>query len=183
MTASVTPFRSTGPTRANSSGRGSTTTCIPRSVWLRSPGTTRHLIAGGFAYRYKQLDLPIDMKAKVFNGYLYFSWQPLVPEADRAAMIEQYTGVKQEHTPLAMDYWERAVPELRGLYAWIAAVAVDECLPTELADGLGRRLESSPASLGDPFLCDHRAVPGHGRPGRPVRIGSRGGAARARRCG
>jgi len=93
-----------------------------------------HLIAGGFAYRYKQLDLPIDMKAKVINGYLYFSWQPLVPEADRAAMFERYTGVKQEHTPHAMDYWERAVPELRRLYARIADIAVDELPGDELAE-------------------------------------------------
>ena len=91
------------------------------------------LITGGFAYRYDRLDLPIDMRARVFNGYLYFSWQPLVPEAEQAALLERYVGVKREHTPLAVDYWERAVVELRGLYDWIDAIDVDDLSPDDLA--------------------------------------------------
>lgn len=92
------------------------------------------VIARGFAYRYDRLDIPIDMRAQVFNGYLYFSWQPLVPESEQAALFERYTGVKQEHTPRAVDYWERAVPELRELYDWIAGLAVDELSAEQLAD-------------------------------------------------
>ena len=92
------------------------------------------LIARGFAYRYDRLDLPIDMRAQVFNGYLYFSWQPLVSESEQAALFERYTGVKQEHTPRAIDYWEQAVPELRELYGWIAGLAVDELAAVQLAE-------------------------------------------------
>ena len=102
------------------------------------------LIAGGFAYRYDRLAVPIDMRAQVFNGYLYFSWQPLVPEAEHASLLERYTGVKQAHTPLAVDYWERAVPELRELYAWISAIAVDELSADQLAvawDGAWERAQ------------------------------------------
>ncbi len=92
------------------------------------------LIARGFAYRYDRLDLPIDMRAQVFNGYLYFSWQPLVPESEQEALFAQYTGVKQKHTPGAVDYWERAVPELRELYNWIDGLAVDELRADDLAE-------------------------------------------------
>lgn len=92
------------------------------------------LIAGGFAYRYERLELPIDMRAQVFNGYTYFSWQPLVPEAEQDAMFERYTGARREHTPLATEYWARAVPELRELYGWITSVAVDDLPADQLVE-------------------------------------------------
>lgn len=93
-----------------------------------------HLIAGGFEYRYERLELPIEMRAQVFNGYLYFSWKPLVPESEEKALDEQYVRTSREHTPHARGYWERAVPELRELYAWIAGVDVDNLPADQLAD-------------------------------------------------
>ena len=92
------------------------------------------LIAGGFEYRYERLELPIEMRAQVFNGFLYFSWKPLVPEAEEKALDEQYVQTQRRHTPFAKAYWERAVPELRELYAGIAGVAVDELPADGLAD-------------------------------------------------
>jgi phosphohistidine swiveling domain-containing protein len=92
------------------------------------------LIADGFAYRYERLDVPIDMRAQVFNGYFYMSWLPLPPEPEHEALLERYVGVKREHTPLANEYWERAVPELRELYRWIADLAVDDLPAAELAE-------------------------------------------------
>ena len=88
------------------------------------------LIGNGFAYRYERLDVPISMRALVVNGYLYFSWIPLGPESEHEAVVEQYMATLREHTPLAIDYWARSVPELRGLYAEIAAIEV-EALPAE----------------------------------------------------
>ena len=83
-----------------------------------------------------------------------------------------------EHTPFAKAYWERAVPELRELYAGIAGVAVDELPADRAGRSMGGRLAASPARLVHPLLRDHRAVPGHGRPGRPLRIGRRERTAR-----
>ena len=92
------------------------------------------LIENGFGYRYERLDVPISMRAQVINGYLYFSWVPLGPESEHEAVVEQYLATCREHTPLAVDYWARAVPELRGLYADIAAIEVDALPAEELAE-------------------------------------------------
>jgi rifampicin phosphotransferase len=91
------------------------------------------LIGKGFGYRYERLEVPISMRAQVVNGYWYFSWVPLGPESEHEAVVEQYLASCRAHTPLALDYWERAVPELRELYAGIAAVEVDRLPPAELA--------------------------------------------------
>lgn len=92
------------------------------------------LIGNGFAYRYERLDVPISMRALVVNGYLYFSWEPRGPESGHEAIVEQYVATCREHTPLATDYWERSVPELRRLYREIAAIPVDELTAHELAE-------------------------------------------------
>ena len=92
------------------------------------------LISGGFAYRYERLELPIDMRAQVFNGYLYFSWKALVAESEEDALDAQYIQACRDHTRYASEYWERAVPQLRELYSWIVGVAVDELPAGQLAD-------------------------------------------------
>lgn len=92
------------------------------------------LIGNGFAYRYERLDVPISMRAQVINGYLYFSWMPLGPESEHEAVVEQYVATLREHTPFAIDYWARSIPELRGLYAEIAAIEVDELPAEQLAE-------------------------------------------------
>ena len=91
------------------------------------------LIAGGFAYRYERLALPIENRAQVFNGYLYFSWKALVSESEEDALGAQYIQTCRDHTQYANDYWARAVPQLRELYGWIANVAVDDLSADELA--------------------------------------------------
>jgi len=92
------------------------------------------LVGNGFAYRYERLDVPISMRAQVINGYLYFSWIPLGPESEHEAVVEQYVATCRQHTPFAIDYWERSVPELRTLYGEISAFAVEELPAEELAE-------------------------------------------------
>ncbi|MDF2734531.1 MAG: uncharacterized protein K0S97_1154 [Chloroflexota bacterium] len=91
------------------------------------------LIGNGFAYRYERLEVPISMRAQIVNGYLYFSWVPIGPESEHEAIVEQYLATCRAHTPLAVDYWERSVPELRELYAGIAAIEVEQLSVGELA--------------------------------------------------
>lgn len=92
------------------------------------------MIGIGFDYRYERLEVPISMKAQTFNGYLYFSWKTLGPEADEESVTQQYVANCRLHTPLAIDYWAHAVPELRQLYGEIAAVEVETLPSRELAD-------------------------------------------------
>jgi pyruvate,water dikinase len=100
------------------------------------------MIGNGFDYRYKRLDVPISMKAQTFNGYLYFSWQTV--GADAEAITQQYLVNCRAHTPLAVDYWARAVPELKQLYDWIRSVEVETLSSHELAvawDGAWERAQ------------------------------------------
>ena len=92
------------------------------------------LIGNGFAYRYERLEVPISMRAQVVNGYLYFSWVPLGPESGHDAIVEQYVASCRAHTPFAVDYWERSVPELRELYDGIAAIEVEQLTTGALAE-------------------------------------------------
>jgi phosphohistidine swiveling domain-containing protein len=91
------------------------------------------MIGIGFDYRYERLDVPISMKAKTFNGYLYFSWQALGPESEEA-ISQQYVANCRVHTPFAIDYWARAIPELRQLYGWITSVEVETLPSHQLAE-------------------------------------------------
>jgi phosphohistidine swiveling domain-containing protein len=102
------------------------------------------MIGIGFDYRYERLDVPISMRSKTFNGYLYFSWMTLGPESEEEAISQQYIANCRMHTPLAVDYWARAVPELRQLYGWITSVDVETLPSQELAkawDGAWERAQ------------------------------------------
>lgn len=92
------------------------------------------LIGNGFGYRYERLDVPISMRSQVVNGYWYLSWVPLGPESEHEAIVEQYLAKCREHTSFAVDYWERSVPELRRLYAEIAAIDVEGLPADQLAE-------------------------------------------------
>ena len=102
------------------------------------------MIGIGFDYRYERLEVPISMRSKCINGYLYFSWKTLGPESEEEAITQQYIANCRVHTPLAVDYWARAVPELRQLYGWITSVEVETLPNQELAaawDGAWERAQ------------------------------------------
>ena len=91
------------------------------------------MIGIGFDYRYERLDVPISMRAQSFNGYLYFSWATLGPGSEEA-VSQQYVANCRVHTPMAIEYWARAVPELQEMYRWIAAIEVETLPNGDIAD-------------------------------------------------
>ena len=91
------------------------------------------MIGIGFDYRYERLDVPISMRAQSFNGYLYFSWATLGPGSEEA-VSQQYLANCRVHTPMAIEYWARAVPELQEMYRWIAAIEVETLPNGDIAD-------------------------------------------------
>ena len=84
---------------------------------------------------------------------------------------------------LADAYWhERAVPEVRAAYAWVAARPVETMPAADLAETWDEVWDADRSLLVDPLLRDPRAVPGPRRPGRPVRVDHRdAGAGRGAR--
>lgn len=92
-------------------------------------------LSSGFAYRYHRLDVPATMLVRVWNGYAYFTLTTDVPEPERPAMFERAIEARRAHIPLADAYWrERAIPELREIYEWVAARPVETLPAPDLAD-------------------------------------------------
>jgi rifampicin phosphotransferase len=92
-------------------------------------------LASGFAYGYKRLGMPIEIKARVWNGYAYFTLDTDVPEPEQAAMFERRTEAARAQIAVTDAYWrERAVPELLGIYAWNAERPIESLPIADLAD-------------------------------------------------
>ena len=91
-------------------------------------------LASGFAYGYRRLGIPVEILVRVLNGYAYFTVDTEVPEADRDAMWARRDEAARAQIPLTDAYWrERAIPELRAHYGWVAAVPVEAMPADELA--------------------------------------------------
>jgi rifampicin phosphotransferase len=106
---------------------------MPMSVAPLAADYVRTL-ASGFAYGYQRLGIPVEILVRVLNGYAYFTVDTDVPEADRDAMWARRDEAARAQIPLTAAYWsERAIPELRTHYGWVAAVPVETMPIDELA--------------------------------------------------
>lgn len=92
-------------------------------------------IAAGFAAGYEYLEIPVETRCRIWNGYVYFARWPVVPDDVRAAQRDQYTRGSQEHEKIVAAYWrDEALPELAGMYDWIASRPVEHASLGDLAD-------------------------------------------------
>jgi phosphohistidine swiveling domain-containing protein len=92
-------------------------------------------MASGFAYCYRRLGVPIDIQARVWNGYAYFGLANKLSESEQAAIWERRTEACRARIPITERYWrEQAIPEVRGIYAWVAARPVETMPAEELAE-------------------------------------------------
>jgi phosphohistidine swiveling domain-containing protein len=91
-------------------------------------------LAAGFAYGYRRLGLPIEIKVRVWNGYAYFAGDVDAPDEEHAAVWELRAERARAQIPLTDAYWrEQALPELGELYRWIEDRPVDTMATAELA--------------------------------------------------
>jgi pyruvate,water dikinase len=98
-------------------------------------GDYTEVIGAGMAYGHKRMGTPVEMRVRVWNGYAYYGLATDVPEAEQAAMWERRTVAERAAIKVADAYWnERAVPEVRAAYAWVAARPVETMPLPELAD-------------------------------------------------
>jgi pyruvate,water dikinase len=92
-------------------------------------------LASGFAYGYKRLAIPVEIKVRIWNGYAYFTLDTEVPEPEHDAMWERRKEAARAQIPVTDAYWrDRALPELREYYAWVAGLPVEAMPADELAD-------------------------------------------------
>ena len=114
-------------------------------------------LASGFAYGYQRLEIPVEILVRVWNGYVYFAVDTAVPEAEQAAMWERRTEAARALIPLTDAYWrEKAIPELRGHYEWVAALPV-ETMPL---DALATAWDEAWARIGRCWSIHFHAIRG-----------------------
>ena len=89
----------------------------------------------GFAAGYEYLEIPVETRCRVWNGYVYFARWPVVPDEVRTEQRDQYTRGSQEHEKIVAAYWrDEALPELAEIYDWIASRPVEHAPLHELTE-------------------------------------------------
>jgi rifampicin phosphotransferase len=92
-------------------------------------------LGSGFAYCYRRLDIPIDIRTRIWNAYAYFGVATDVPEGEQPSMWERRTEACRARIPVTEAYWrETAIPELRDIYDWVASRPVETMPAEELAE-------------------------------------------------
>ena len=72
---------------------------------------------------------------RVFNGWSYFSFRSNVPEAEEAAQEARWIEACRARIPHTLAYWrDEAMPELRSIFDWMAAIPVEDLAPGALAE-------------------------------------------------
>ena len=76
-----------------------------------------------------------------------------VPDAERDAVFARRTEASRAAIAVTDAYWrERAIPELRGHYAWVASLPVDADVGRRARRGVGRGVATDGPLLVDPLL-------------------------------
>jgi rifampicin phosphotransferase len=91
------------------------------------------VITTGMAYGHRRLGTPVELRMRVWNGYVYYGLWTEVPEADQATMWKRRTDGARAAIKIADAYWRERVPELQAAYAWVAARRVEEMALEDLA--------------------------------------------------
>ena len=91
-------------------------------------------MGAGMAYGLERLGLPAVTKARIWNGFAYFTADVPLPEAEHAAFWALRTERARAAIPHAHAYWvDRALPELKAIYAEVTSAPVETLPLDELA--------------------------------------------------
>jgi phosphoenolpyruvate synthase/pyruvate phosphate dikinase len=54
------------------------------------------VIGAGFAYAYERLEVPYRVRARVWNGYVYYAFTTGLPDSEQAAAADRYTEARRQ---------------------------------------------------------------------------------------
>ena len=115
------------------------------------------MMTQGFAYGYERLDVPIQIKSRIWNGYAYFTADIPLPESEHEATWELRSIRAREHIDATHGYWiGTALPEIQAIYADVAAIPVDDLAGPVLADAW----EEAWSRLGRPWRIHFYVIRG-----------------------
>lgn len=92
------------------------------------------LMTQGFGYGYDRLDLPIQIKSRIWNGYAYFAADIPLPESEHDRVWEQRRVRARQQIDATHGYWMKGLDEIRAIYADVAAIPVEDLSGPALAD-------------------------------------------------
>lgn len=94
------------------------------------------VVGSGFAYGYERLEVPYRVRARVWNGYVYYAFTVDGSDAEQAAADDRYTAARRQAIEVSDAYWHgHAIPELTEIYGWVAARPVETSSLSDLAEG------------------------------------------------
>ena len=115
------------------------------------------MMTQGFAYGYERLDVPIQIKSRIWNGYAYFTADIPLPESEHEATWELRSIRAREHIDATHGYWiGTALPEIQAIYADVAAIPVEDLAGPVLADAW----EEAWSRLGRPWRIHFYVIRG-----------------------
>jgi rifampicin phosphotransferase len=88
----------------------------------------------GFAYGYERLAVPIEIKVRIWNGFAYFAADIPLPDDEHDAVWRKRTERARAQIAGAHAYWAGALPEVKAIYAEVAAIPVETMPIHDLAD-------------------------------------------------
>ena len=92
------------------------------------------LMTQGFGYGYEHLDLPIEIKSRIWNGYAFFAADIPLPESEHGAIWERRAAMARARIDETHAYWMRALDEIRAIYADVGDIPVENLSGPALAD-------------------------------------------------
>jgi hypothetical protein len=126
------------------------------------------LMGSGFAYGYERLSVPYEVLTRIWNSYTYFAWRMQFPDPSTQPPRTATRRLAARRFPTSAAYWARAVSELSAITS-LGSGRPMSGRRGRRGQGLGRGVATDRAGLEDHFYAI-AAVPGDGRPGRPVQI-------------
>jgi phosphohistidine swiveling domain-containing protein len=93
------------------------------------------VVGEGFAYGYERLEVPYQVHARVWNHYVYYAFTTGLPDSEAPSVADAYTKARRQAIEVADAYWqERAIPELKAIYDWVATRPVEASSLGDLAE-------------------------------------------------
>ncbi len=93
------------------------------------------VIGGSFNPHYEEFGSKFRLYGAAWNGWVYFSGRPNVSEDDEKTAQARWIEVLRGRIPVTKAYWdEEVLPELKGIFARIAAISIEDLPGDEAAD-------------------------------------------------
>jgi len=102
-------------------------TPLAEDMFLRVTGAA-------FTPWYEMFGSPQRLLPRAFNGYAYFAFQKNIPDEQEKEHDARWIQLHRDRIPITRRLWDdEFLPELKAMFAWMAAIPVDQLAADEAA--------------------------------------------------